>query len=134
MKIRAVKGPRNRFFVTRDDGSEVYWDWPSEGTLLPHDLCHYVMEKKHHLAYGVWGLIAAGVDWGTFHGPGMLQRADAFVKSKVGVDASELLQAEQLANSVRNQEMAGEQVPPEIEEMQKRWSALKDGEWIDLAW
>ncbi len=109
MHIRTAKGiDKNWFTVTRTNGTLLSWHWPIEGTLLPHDLCHFVMEQTFGLKRAVWGLIAKGVDWREFHGSGMLQRADEFAHSKIGGDASELIQAETLANSLRQQSMVGD--------------------------
>ena len=108
MTIRAAKGiGKNWFTITRKDGSTSSWNWPPEGGLLPHDLCHYVMEKNFGLTRGTWGLRSKGMNWNEYHGPGMLQRADEFVRQHVGGDATELIQAEVLANSLRQQIMVG---------------------------
>lgn len=144
MKLRAVKGSTtNAFFVTRDDGSEISWTWPDENGMLPHDLCHFAMETAFGLKYGVYGLMAKGVNWKEYDGPAALQRADAFVREKTGQpDARELLLAESLANSVREWQTppAGiemekfEQGMKNFRELEARWKNLKDKEWIDLEW
>ena len=102
MLIRAVKGtPHNKFFVTRDDASQVSWTWPREQDFLPHDLCHLVMEKAFGLKYGVYGLMAIGVNWKEYEGPAAYQRADAFVKEKTDENADQLIAAETVANVPR---------------------------------
>ena len=64
MEIAAVRtgGPRDRVYVTRDDGTQVFWDWSSYGESLPHDLVHYLVEIEFELTDGFWGLVGAGVD------------------------------------------------------------------------
>jgi hypothetical protein len=155
MKIRAVKGPRNKYFVTLDNSSQMSWDWPSEGDALPHDLCHYAMEKAYGLKFGVYGLMALGVDWEQYDGPAALQRADAFVREHTDQpDGRELKLAEALANSVKDEMIYGsfdldrmmQNLPPDtnreklvkgieaFKQLEARWRNLKMGEWIDLIW
>jgi len=155
MTIRAVKGSRNKYFVTLDNGEQMSWDWPSEGGALPHDLCHYAMEKAFGLKYGVYGLMAVGVDWEQYDGPAALQRADSFVREHTDQpDARELKLAEALANSVKDEMIYGsfdldrmmQNLPPDTDratlakgiedfkELEKRWKALQEGEWLDLVW
>ena len=113
------------------------------------------MEKAFGLKYGVYGLMAIGVNWKDYDGPGALQRADAFVHEKTGQpDAHELKLAEALANSVKDELIYGsfdldrmlQQLPPktsketlakgigDFKQLEKRWKAIQEGEWIDLVW
>ena len=55
-------GERDRIFVTRSDGSEVSWSFPSYGEGLPHDLVHWVVESCCGLRWGFWGRVDAGAD------------------------------------------------------------------------
>jgi hypothetical protein len=52
---------QNRVAVTRDDGTEVTFEWP-EHPGLPHDLVHVVVESELGLRDGFWGLVHDGVD------------------------------------------------------------------------
>jgi hypothetical protein len=100
MKIRATKGIGKIWFTAwRDDETEVSWNWHIEGR-LPHDLIHYAMEKSFGIQEGFWGLIAKGVDWKKLYGAGLLQRADAFVKSEGGSNGDGIIQAEALAGAM----------------------------------
>lgn len=64
MEIAFVRtgGPRDRFHVTRDDGSEASWTFPSYGDALPHDLVHFVCERELGVRDGLFGRIARGAD------------------------------------------------------------------------
>ncbi|MCA9603963.1 MAG: hypothetical protein KC619_00080 [Myxococcales bacterium] len=53
---------RDRFHVTRDDGSEASWAFPSYGDALPHDLVHFVCERELGVRDGIFGAIARGAD------------------------------------------------------------------------
>jgi hypothetical protein len=64
MQVTFVRHPDapDRIYVTRDDGSEVSWSFPSYGDGLPHDLVHLVLERRFGLRHGFWGRVNAGVD------------------------------------------------------------------------
>jgi hypothetical protein len=64
MDIAAVRTgtARDRVYVTRSDGGQLFWDWNSYGEGLPHDLVHYVVETALDLNEGFWGLVADGVN------------------------------------------------------------------------
>jgi hypothetical protein len=64
MQITFVRHPDapDRIYVTRDDGSETSWSFPSYGDGLPHDLVHLVLERRFGLRHGFWGRVNAGVD------------------------------------------------------------------------
>jgi hypothetical protein len=99
MQLTAVRGTedRDRVYVTRDDGSEVFWTWPSYGRELPHDLAHWVVESEARLDAGFWGLVASGVD------PTRVSKSAERIASGVrlrdlsGLDLTQLIQAEHLA-------------------------------------
>lgn len=55
-------GSPDRIYVTRDDGSETGWTFPSYGEALPHDLVHWAVETTFALDEGLWGRVARGVD------------------------------------------------------------------------
>src|SRR5262245_15116764 len=59
--VRTV-GERDRVYVTRSDGSQVSWAFPSYGGALPHDLVHLVVESAFGLSQGFWGRVDAGAD------------------------------------------------------------------------
>jgi hypothetical protein len=91
-------GERDRIFVTRSDGSEVSWSFPSYGEGLPHDLVHWVVESCCGLRWGFWGRVDAGAD------PAAITAQANRVGGKdkyaaFGKDQAELLLAEALANA-----------------------------------
>ena len=55
-------GERDRIYVTRSNGSEVNWSFPTYGNGLPHDLVHLVVEACCGLRSGFWGRVDAGAD------------------------------------------------------------------------
>lgn len=93
--VRTV-GERDRIYVTRSDGSELSWAFPSYGDAPPHDLVHLVVESAFGLARGFWGRVDAGAD------PGRIQaeanrRGGAKKYAAYGEDQRELQIAEALA-------------------------------------
>src|SRR5262245_23659198 len=95
--VRTV-GERDRVYVTRSNGSEASWVFPTYGDALPHDLVHLVVESAFGLARGFWGRVDEGAD------PGRIS-AEANRKggkdkyAAFGEDRSELMLAESLANA-----------------------------------
>ena len=61
-------GERDRIYVTRSNGTEVGWVFPSYGDAPPHDLIHLVAESGFGLANGFWGRVDAGADPGRIDG------------------------------------------------------------------
>jgi hypothetical protein len=55
-------GEPDRIYVTRSDGSETAWSFPSYGDGLPHDLVHLVVESAFGLGDGFWGRVDGGAD------------------------------------------------------------------------
>jgi hypothetical protein len=55
-------GERDRIYVTRSDGSEASWSFPTYGDGLPHDLVHFVVETVFGLSRGFWGRVDGGAD------------------------------------------------------------------------
>jgi hypothetical protein len=91
-------GERDRIYVTRSDGSEVSWSFPSYGEGLPHDLVHWVVECCCGLRAGFWGRVDAGAD------PAAITAEANRVGGKgkyagFGPDQRELYLAEALANA-----------------------------------
>jgi hypothetical protein len=98
MQITFVRHPEapDRIYVTRDDGSEVSWSFPSYGDGLPHDLVHLVVERHLGLRQGFWGRVAAGVEVSRINA--MADRKGGKGKyAGFGEDLGELLLAEALA-------------------------------------
>jgi hypothetical protein len=59
--VRTRNAP-DRFYVRRDDGSEVSWSFPTFGDALPHDLVHLIVEQMFGIPDGFWGRVAGGAD------------------------------------------------------------------------
>lgn len=59
-----TQGQRDRIYVTRSNGSQVQWVFPTYGDRLPHDLVHLVVETAFGLTRGFWGRVDEGVDPG----------------------------------------------------------------------
>lgn len=57
-----IVGARDRVYVTRSNGTEVSWVFPTYGDGLPHDLVHLVVEAAYDVRLGFWGRVDAGVD------------------------------------------------------------------------
>jgi hypothetical protein len=64
MRARFVRteGQRDRVYVTRTDGTETSWAFPSYGDALPHDLVHLVVEAAFGVRRGFWGRVDEGLD------------------------------------------------------------------------
>jgi hypothetical protein len=94
--VRTV-GERDRVYVTRSDGTQASWVFPSYGDALPHDLVHLVVESAFGLALGFWGRVDAGADPAAINAEanrtGGRDKYAAF-----GPDRTELLLAEAVAN------------------------------------
>jgi hypothetical protein len=95
--VRTV-GEADRFYVTRSDGSEAAWSFPTYGDGLPHDLVHLVVEAAFGLKAGFWGRVDGGADPRRINAEanrvGGAQKYAAF-----GADQRELLLAEALAGA-----------------------------------
>jgi len=91
-------GARDRIYVTRTDGSEVSWSFPTYGDALPHDLVHLIVESCFGLSSGFWGRVDRGAD------PERIAAEANRIGGKdkyagFGADRTELLRAEALANA-----------------------------------
>jgi hypothetical protein len=103
MRIAVVRrsGRKHDGIVTRADGTTdrfVVYDY---GDALPHDLVHYVVERERGLAFGFWGLVAAGARLAALETAGARSPRKVKVATDPLVEAhlDELLEAEDLANS-----------------------------------
>jgi hypothetical protein len=61
--VRTV-GERDRVYVTRSNGSEVNWVFPTFGDVPPHDMIHLIVESAFGGTQGFWGKVNDGVDPG----------------------------------------------------------------------
>jgi hypothetical protein len=57
-----VRGERDRICVTRSNGTEATWVFPTYGDAPPHDLVHLVVEAALRLSDGFWGRVDRGAD------------------------------------------------------------------------
>jgi hypothetical protein len=94
--VRTV-GDRDRIYVTRSDGSEVSWIFPTYGDVPPHDMIHLIVESAFAVTQGFWGRVDAGVD------PGVIAEQANRIGGRnkyaaFGADLSSLVLAEILAN------------------------------------
>jgi hypothetical protein len=94
--VRTV-GERDRIYLTRSNGSEVSWVFPTYGNAPPHDMIHLIVESAFGVTQGFWGRVDAGADPGVILAQanriGGRNKFAAF-----GDDMSELALAEILAN------------------------------------
>jgi len=99
MQLTAVRGneDRDRVYVTRDDGSEVFWTWPSYGRELAHDLVHWVVESEAQLEAGFWGLVASGIDPTRVNKSAERIASGVRLRDLAGLDLTQLIQSEHLA-------------------------------------
>lgn len=93
-----VVGERDRIYVTRSDGSEVSWPFPTYGDGLPHDLVHVVVESAFEVSRGFWGRVDAGADPKVINAQAN-RTGGADKYADFGTDQSELPLAEALANA-----------------------------------
>ncbi len=98
MKIAFVRtqGQPDRVYVTRTDGTETSWSFPTFGSYVPHDLVHLVVETAFGLHHGFWGRVDAGVDVARINAEAN-RSGGANKYAKFGADQSDLFVAEILA-------------------------------------
>src|SRR5215468_6359649 len=98
MKIAFVRtqGMPDRVYVTRTDGTETSWSFPTFGSYVPHDLVHLVVETAFGLSQGFWGRVDAGVDVARINAEAN-RTGGANKYANFGPDRSELYLAEVLA-------------------------------------
>jgi hypothetical protein len=89
-------GERDRIYVTRSDGSEASWTFPTYGDGLPHDLVHLVVESAFSLARGFWGRVDEGAEPKIINDQAN-RRGGADKYSAFGPDRTELMLSESLA-------------------------------------
>jgi len=85
---------RDRVYVTRDDGTSTFWDFPSYGDRLPHDLCHLVVEEGLGIVNGFWGMVDQGVAVKLVDNQATLVRDGTPLCDQPGFDFSDLTKAE----------------------------------------
>src|ERR1022692_2336181 len=86
---------RDRIYVTRQDGTSIFWDFPSYGDRLPHDLMHLVVEDGLGIVNGFWGMVAAGAEVTLIDNQATLVCHGRPLVEHPGVDFSDLMQAEE---------------------------------------
>ena len=98
MKIAFVRtqGQPDRVYVTRTNGTETSWSFPTFGSYVPHDLVHLVVETAFGLSQGFWGRVDAGVDVARINAEAN-RTGGANKYAKFGTDQSDLYLAEVLA-------------------------------------
>lgn len=95
--VRTI-GERDRIYVTRSDGSEVHWAFPTYGHMPPHDLIHLVVESGFGVVQGFWGRVDGGADPSAINAEAnRIGGRDKY--ASFGPDATQLLLAEALANA-----------------------------------
>ena len=99
IEVRFVRseGARDRIWVTRPDGSQASWAFPSFGDTLPHDLVHLVIERHVELRDGVWGLVAGGVDLERINAIANRRGGAGKYEAALGTSCDDLYRAEALA-------------------------------------
>jgi hypothetical protein len=144
-------GERDRVYVTRSDGTEVSWSFPTYGDGLPHDLVHWVVEACCGLRSGFWARVDGGADPGAINAranrEGGRQKYTAFGSEQDELYVAEALAAagwwresateEELRESVRVQcdrwgaspfDLSAEQtrqVRRTLESLERQWRALR---------
>ena len=89
------RGRRDRIYVTRQDGTSTFWDFPSYGDRLPHDLIHLVVEDGLGIVDGFWGMVDSGVEVTLIDNQATLVADGRPLVEKPGIDFSDLMRAEQ---------------------------------------
>jgi hypothetical protein len=152
--VRTV-GERDRIYVTRSDGSETSWVFPTYGDALPHDLVHLVVESAFGLRQGFWGRVDGGADPALVNAEAnrmggkdkyaaygddrrLLLLAEALANASWSEDAERIL--EQLQQAYADAEVPAdalsrervEEVKSELAALGRRWRELKPKGAIDL--
>ncbi len=86
---------RDRIYVTRDDGTQTFWDFPSYGEGLPHDLVHLVVEEGLGIAHGFRGMVDQGMEVTLVDNQATLVRGGTPLSDQPGVDLSDLRRSEE---------------------------------------
>ena len=101
---------RDRIYVTRQDGTSIFWDFPSYGDRLPHDLMHLVVEDGLGIVNGFWGMVDAGAEVTLIDNQATLVCHGRPLVEHPGVDFSDLMQAEEAVALLGPTGMQTEQV------------------------
>jgi hypothetical protein len=146
---------RDRVYVTRRDATSAAWDFPSYGDMLPHDLCHLVVEDALGIAGGFWGLVARGVEVALIDDQATLVRDGRPLVEQPDTDFSDLIRAEEAvallgpvglqfaqtgsaALGITRPDGATEEdvaaVRTRLAELGARWRDLEDGGTITLTY
>jgi hypothetical protein len=134
---------RDRIYVTRQDGTAIFWDFPTYGDRLPHDLVHLVVESELGIANGFWGLVDQGVQVSLIDNQSTLVRHGRPLVEQPGIDLSDLVRAENavahLGSTGPAEEGAGGASPTmvakarqRLDDLGRQWRDLADGTAITL--
>ncbi len=140
---------RDRVYVTRADGTETFWAFPSYGDRLPHDLIHLVVEDGLGIANGFWGMVDRGTEVRLVDNQATLIRDGRPLRDQPGVDFSDLIKAEGAVavlgavgtgtekvgavTVTRLDAEATAAVSQRLHDLGRRWRALADGDGITLS-
>ena len=108
MRITLTKGARtDHVAIERADGSCAGFNFPKKGP-VPHDACHYYVERGLGMQAGFWGMVAAGMDPEAV-GQMAAEAGHASAKRAQVPDATivELLQAERLVECFEAESWSG---------------------------
>jgi len=145
LKVSFVRrrGQRDHVYVTREDGSQLDWVFPTYGDHLPHDLCHLVVEDELGMTEGFWGLIDAGVDVGLVDneatllrdGHPLVEHPDADFHGLVEAEAAVATLGSPMAEVTQPDGVGPETVArlqERLAELAARWRDLPDATAIEL--
>jgi hypothetical protein len=135
---------RDRIYVSRGDGTSLFWDFPSYGDVLPHDLCHLVIEDGLGISNGFWGLVDQGVEVRLIDNAATLVHAGRPLVDQPGVDLSDLRRAEEAVARLGPLAGAGAGVggPDDaqttavrrrLDDLGQQWRRLGDGDALTLS-
>jgi hypothetical protein len=143
--VKAESGP-HRAVVARPGAPAVQFAVHDYGPVLPHDLVHYVVEEELGLAYGFWGLVAAGAKLQSVQAYGARDRRRIPPQDDplVAAHVDELLAAEGFVAAFSAFPGTGpepeldptcvERIRVRITELNKRWQAAGPEEVFRLHW
>ncbi len=142
------RGARDHIYVTRADGTEVSWQFPTYGDGLPHDLVHLVVEDGLAMSDGFWGLVDRGADVTLVNNQATIVRDGRPLVDDTSVDWEGLRAAEAAVAGIggpgdgvaRGYVIPASYAPPELvairlrlSELQRDWTALPDRGSITLS-
>ncbi len=134
---------RDRIYVTRQDGTSIFWDFPSYGDRLPHDLVHLVVEAELNIAQGFWGMVDQGAQVSLIDNQSTLVRHGRPLVEQPDIDFSDLLTAEKavahLTSTFPPEELPEGASPAtmarartSLDDLGRQWRDLPDGTAITL--